>query len=208
LTFGAQKQHRHEVISKEKRSQNLIGTIGVDTLHYEELWRYFDFVEEPLFRIIGPPKPLWDERKPTGLLVKSLFDLRQFLPLPAGKALPQPEDEAQAYLIGKLTDARSALGQLEEEALARAQLHEESLREIDYQISRAALGLDQFTGWGIGYNTGVDIKRNQLERELSNLRRERRSTLLRTWEDIANLREEFREAVAEYKSLLDRLGLL
>lgn|GEM_PF-3807274 len=172
----------------------------------EELWRHFDFVEESLFPIIGPAKPEWDEWKPTGLLVKSLFDLRQFLP--EGKALPEPEDEAQAYLIGKLTDARSAVGQLEEEALARAQLHEESLREIDYQISRAALSLDQFTGWGIGYNTGVDIKRNQLERELSNLRRERRSTLLRTWEDIANLREEFREAVAEYKSLLNRLGLL
>lgn len=170
---------------------------------YEELWLSSEGSWAD--QVVVPKKP-WDERKPTGELVKELFDLRRFLP--KGKALPEPEDEAQAYLIGKLRDARSAVGQLEEEAVARSQLHDESITEISYQISRTALSLDHFTGWGVGYNTGVDIKRNQLERELSNLRKERRSTLLRTWEDIASLRKEFREAVAEYKSLLSRLGLL
>jgi len=178
----------------------------VDALQYEKLWRYFDFVEESLFPIVGPPKPAWDERRPSAELVRRLFDLGRFLP--EGKALPEPEDEAQAYLIGKVKDIRSTIGQLDEEAQARAELHDESLRELDYQISRAALSLDQFRGWGVGYNTGVDIKRNQLERELSNLRKERRSALIRTWEDIANLRKEFREAVVEYRSLLSRLGLL
>jgi hypothetical protein len=112
------------------------------------------------------------------------------------------------YLVGKLLDTRGTIDQLAREAQARAQLHEESLREIDYQVSKAAFSLDQFSHWGIGYNTGVDFKRNHLEREISNLRKERRSTLVRTWEDIASLRKEFREAVAEYKSLLSRLGLL
>ncbi|MDA2912531.1 hypothetical protein MYX77_00975 [Acidobacteriia bacterium AH_259_A11_L15] len=180
--------------------------IAVDHQLYEELWHYFDFFEQPLFLEVGMPKPPWDERKPTGDLVRKLFDLRRFLP--EGKPLPEPEDEAQSYVIGKLKDSRSTIDQLEEEVLARAQLQDETLREIDYQISQAALSLDHFTGWGVGYNTGVDIKRNHLERELSNLRKERRSSLLRTWQDISSLRKEFREGVVEYKSLLSRLGLL
>lgn len=156
-------------------------------------------------QVVSRKEP-WDERKPTGKLVKELFDLGRFRP--EREPVPEPVDEAQNYLIGKLKEIGSALHQLEEEALARTQLNEESVREIDYQISKAASSLDQFSHWGIGYNTGVDIKRNHLERELSNLRKERRSTFLRTWEDIAALRKEFREALAEYKSLLTRLGLL
>lgn len=171
----------------------------------EELWRYFDFSEETLFPLVAP-KPAWDERKPTGDLVKQLFDLPRFLP--ESKPLPEPEDEARAYLIGKLRDARSTVAQVQEEALARAQLHDESTREIDYQISRAAVSLDQFTGIGISHYAGVEIRRAHLERQLANFRRDRRSVFLKTWEDIAKLRKEFREAVVEYKSLLGRLGLL
>ena len=170
----------------------------------EELWHYL--VEESWFLEAEARKARWDERKPTGERVRRLFELERLLP--AGKPLPEPTDPAQAYLIGRVRDAHSTVNQLEEEALGRAQLHDESLKEIDYQISRAALSLDQFSGWGVGYNTGVDFKRNHLERELSNLRRERRSSLLRTWEDIASLRREFREALVEYKSLFGRLGLL
>lgn len=170
---------------------------------YDELWltwegRWID-------QVVSPKEP-WDERRPTGQLVKELFDLRGLRP--ERKPLPEPEDEAQAYLIGRLKDARVVIDQLEGEAQARAQLQDETIREIDYQISKAAFSLDQFHHWGIGYNTGVDVKRNFLERELSNFRKDRRSTLLRGWEDIARVRKEFREAVVEYKSLLNRLGLL
>ena len=170
---------------------------------FEEPW--LSFRGRWVDRVVLPKDP-WDVRRPTGQLVEELFDLGRLLP--DRKFLPEPADEAQSYLIGKLKDARATIDQLQADALARAELHHESLREIDYQISRAAFSLDQFSHWGIGYNTGVDIKRNLLERELSNLRKDRRSTLLRAWEDIASVRKEFREAVAEYKSLLSRLGLL
>lgn len=176
---------------------------GMDALEYEELW----FASEGFWidQVVSPKEP-WDERKPTGELVRELFDLSRLLP--ERKPLPIPADEAQSYLVGLLEEKAATIEQLEEEALARAQLHDESIREVDYQITKAASSLDQFTTWGIGYNTGVDIKRNFLERELSNLRKERRSTFLRAWQDIAGLRKEFREAVAEYNSLVNRLGLL
>ena len=175
----------------------------VNNQFYEELWLSSEGSWAD--QVVSPKQP-WDERRPTGELVKELFDLRRFLP--EGKPLPEPEDEAQAYLLGKLKDARSTVDQLQEEAVARAQLHGESIREIDYQISRAALSLDQFTGWGISHYAGVEIRRAHLERQLANFRKDRRSTFVSTWEDIASLRKEFREAVVEYKSLLSRLGLL
>ena len=100
------------------------------------------------------------------------------------------------------------LHQLQEEARARATLHDRAMHELDYQISRAAIGLTHFKDVGVGYNTGVDMRRTHLERELSQLRRERRTTLQRTWQDVASLREEFRDALAEYKSRLSRLTVL
>lgn len=171
--------------------------------YYEEL----RFLSEGRWadEVVLPKRP-WDERKPTGELVKELFDLGPFLP--EGKPLPVPRDEAQAYLTAKLKDARLTVAQIQAEALARGQLHDESIREIDYQISRAALSMDQFTGIGISHYTGIEIRRAHLERQLANFRRDRRTAFLRTWEDIAKLRKEFREAVIEYKSLLSRLGLL
>lgn len=52
----------------------------------------------------------------------------------------------------------------------------------------------------MGYNTGVDVKRNHLERQLQQLRTERRAAELRTWDDLVRLRKELREAVREYES--------
>ena len=173
----------------------------------EELWHSLNFSEdEPLFLEAGVRKTPWDERRPTAELVRSLFELSALLP--QTKQLPESADHAQSYVVGLLRDTRTTIRQLGEEALARAEVHDQTVREVDYQISRAALSLDRFTGWTVGYNTGVDIKRNHLERELSSLRKERRSALVRTWKDIAALRKEFREAVAQYKSLLGRLQLL
>lgn len=148
----------------------------------------------------------WDKRKPTAELVKELF--RADEGIPARKLPTAPEDLAQAFLIGKVKDARHTVLQLREEATARAQLSEQAINEIDYQISRTTMSLEGFTNWGVGYNAGVDIRRSHLERELSNLRRERRNSTLKTWQDISQLRKQFREAIAEYKSQLDRLSLL
>lgn len=171
-----------------------------------ELLEYWLASESRWADEVVSPKVPWDERRLTAELVKQLFDLGRFLP--ERKPLPEPEDDAQAYVVGKLKDTGSTINQLEEEALARAQLHDESIGEIDYQISRAALSLDQFTGIGISQYAGIEIRRAHLERQLANFRRDRRGAFLKTWEDIASLRKEFREAVVEYKSLLSRLGLL
>ena len=150
-------------------------------------------------------KDSWELEKPVSKLVKELFAL-PYLGAPRKDA--PPTDEIESYLSEKVADVGVILTQLKGEAAARAEVHDETVREIDYQITKAATSLDQFSRWGIGYNTGVDFKRNSLERDLSNLRKERRSTILKTWTDLRILRAEFREALAQYRSLLSRHGLL
>ena len=161
--------------------------------------------DQPFF-IESMDKVPWDSRKPTAELGGELFHMERLSP--ARKTLAEPSDELGAYILSQTRDAGYALAQLRQEASSRAQMHDQSVAEIDYQITQAASSLEQFSNWGIGYNTGVDVKRNFLERELSNLRKERRSLLVRTWDDIGRLRKEFRQLVREYKAMLSRLDLL
>ena len=70
--------------------------------------------------------------------------------------------------------------------------------------SRCLFSLSQFHFWGIGYNKGVDMKRNLLERQLSTLRRERRAVELKAWADIVNIRKELRRTLEEYKDAIRR----
>jgi len=68
--------------------------------------------------------------------------------------------------------------------------------------------LSQFHFWGIGYNRGVDRKRNMLERQLTNLRRERRAVELRAWEDIVDIRKELRKVLEDYRDALRRYRMV
>lgn len=151
-------------------------------------------------------RPEWDQRRQTAGFIRDLFDIGS--PPPSDATLPKATDETHAFLIGAVHEASTMVHQLHEHARARAELLDHTLREVDYQISRAALGLDHFKDWGVGYNTGVDMRRAHLERELTQLRRERRLILHRAWQDVRTLRQELREATAHYKTAVSRLQVL
>jgi hypothetical protein len=90
-----------------------------------------------------------------------------------------------------------AVASLRRELYTRLELRDQVLEQIDYQISKAAHSLKSFTGFGLGYNVGVDVKRNQLEKHLADLRKERRNQELRGWDDTVALRRELRRAQDE-----------
>jgi hypothetical protein len=148
-------------------------------------------------------KPNVDERKTSAHLIRELFDLRERIAV-----RNRPPDSVEAYLHDRMKDAGRVLEHLQAESDARVQLHDQSVREIDYQISRAAFGLERFAYWGVGYNRGIDMRRAHLEEELSQLRRERRGILARSWNEVIGLRKMFRDALAEYRALQRRLAVL
>lgn len=90
-----------------------------------------------------------------------------------------------------------AVASLRQELYTRLEIRDQVLQQIDYQITKAALSLESLSGRGLGYNVGVDVARNQLARQLADLRKERRQQELRGWEDIVALRRELRRAHGE-----------
>ena len=103
-----------------------------------------------------------------------------------------PAEPIASYFNDKLLTLRQNIDQINDELVSRRRLLDRSQDDIDYQITKSASSLDQLI-FRIGYNRSIDQKRNFLERELANLRRERRATRLRFWEDVVQLRHELRE---------------
>jgi hypothetical protein len=151
------------------------------------------------------PDPLWLEFEQAKARVKRKRDLiRELLSdlesePPSGRGF-----EIDSYLIDRTDAARQRTAQLRKELEGRLALHRKFVSEIDSQVLYCQTSLSRFTGWGVGYNTGVDVKRNHLERQLQQLRAERRNAELRAWQDLVKLRGELREAQREYRDA-DRL---
>jgi len=52
------------------------------------------------------------------------------------------------------------------------------------------------------------MKRNLLDRQLANLRKEKRSVELRAWEDIVALKKDLRSVLEEYRDALRRYKMI
>jgi len=124
------------------------------------------------------------------------------------KQEPEKPKEFAEFFAYKLKDLGKTIDQLNKEIRIRLEMKQTFDAELDYQISKAAFSLEQFKFWGLGYNTGVDVKRNMLERQLADFRKEKRRIELQGWEDIISLRRELREALDEYNNLLRRKNAL
>lgn len=116
---------------------------------------------------------------------------------------PEPSSahfDIDQYFKEREQTSQRRVREIRHEIDIRQRIPADFVKQIDLQISYAALALEKFSHWGVGYTTGVDVKRNHLERQLLQFRIERRAAELRTWEDMIKLRKELREAMAEYRS--------
>lgn len=120
----------------------------------------------------------------------------------------KPPEPVSDFFMDKINSMREKINHLNNEISTRFHMRGKFQKEIDYQIRECAFSLEQFKFWGLGYNRGVDMKRNLLERQLANLRKEKRGVELRTWEDIINLRKELRKVLDEYKDALRRYRMI
>jgi hypothetical protein len=123
---------------------------------------------------------------------------------PADGASERGQDPLAAYLESGVRRTDRAVRETRRLLEERVRLHDEFVRQIDYQISDAAHSLSRFSYWGLGYNRGVDQKRLELERRLEALRRERRSWLVRLWDDLARLGGELRSRREEHEGAVRR----
>ena len=151
----------------------------------------FEFDEwDLLWREFGEAKRQV-HRKPN--LVQELF---ADLEIPGEAARPF---EIESYFADRVDSVQRRLDQTGKELQTRLTLHAAFKEEIDAQIGYCQVSLQKFAGWGVGYNTGVDMKRSNLERQLQQLRSERRRTEVQAWDDVVRLRKELHEALQEYR---------
>ena len=120
----------------------------------------------------------------------------------------EPRDELADLLDTRLRTARRGLDEAHDELEARARLHRQAEDEIGYQIQACQLSLREFANWGLGYNVGVDTKRTFLERQLADLRKERRQIKVRFFGELRDLRRSLREAQATYDRVWYRAMLV
>jgi len=130
----------------------------------------------------------------------------------SAKEIPKEEirkpKELQDFFTYRIQDLRGTIDKINQEISNRFEMKKEFEKEIDYQIGKAAFSLGEFKFWGLGYNTGVDVKRNLLERQLADFRKEKRRTELQCWGDIIGLRKDLRKVLEEYNTLLKRKNIL
>lgn len=112
--------------------------------------------------------------------------------------------EASDFIENRMNDLKAKMNQINKEISLRFQMKNQFDEEIEYQISKAAFSLSHFQFWGLGYNTGVDVKRNMLEKQLVDFRKDKRRTQLQCWEDIISLRKELRALEEEYQMIARR----
>ncbi|HJN19179.1 MAG TPA: hypothetical protein QGH10_27045 [Armatimonadota bacterium] len=150
---------------------------------------------------------LLEEEKLAPSLLDELDDdlVRTVAALPHSIDAP---DALGAYLTHTLGESSQRADAAERDASLRLRLHRQAKEEIGYQILCCQSSLKAFTGWGLGYNTGVDVKRNFLEKQLADLRRERRALEIRAFDDLRTLRRELRDMASAHERAYYRLSLM
>ena len=162
------------------------------------MWADDDYYEQLLKRIRqkAQEEKSWAAEIGSADLLEALSADKDF----KGERIAAKDKPVDYVLSEKLYSLKKNVEHVRQEIKTRWQLKERFQKEMDYQISQAADSFNQLQK-GVGYNVGVDMKRNALEQELLKLRSERRSHAVRCWKDIIGLRKELREVMKEYEML-------
>jgi hypothetical protein len=120
----------------------------------------------------------------------------------------RPAEPVSEFFMDKVESLREKISHLNREIDTRFQMREQFKKEIEYQIRECAFSLRQFSPLALGYNVGVDMKRNLLERQLAGLRKDKRNVELRAWADITDLRKELRRLLDDYRDALRRYRMV
>jgi hypothetical protein len=99
----------------------------------------------------------------------------------------------------KLKILAEAIEELNQEVKKRIKMSYLFQTKIDAEILRLEFLLRELDHWTLGCEESIEHRRLGLEREILNLRREKRSERLRAWEDIDSLIRRRRELIMEYQ---------
>ena len=76
-------------------------------------------------------------------------------------------------------------------------------RQLEYSADLYTLDF-----WPMGTNRHIDIRRNEIEKRIHQLEKEKRDRETERWQDIAVLKKEFRSTYKEYNDVLRRFNVI
>jgi len=103
---------------------------------------------------------------------------------------------------------RKWIREIQVQLKARGDLRDYFLNELDENVSHLYDYIHDIKHWEPGYKPSVDQRRSSLERELLDLREERRTQVLSFWRDVSDLEKELRTLEQEYEKAKRRKELL
>ena len=118
-------------------------------------------------------------------------------------------DPAEFLLFSKSYFLRDKINWLQAQIKARNKLLDENLNKIESGVIYFDTKLMKHDDrWRNLMDLRADIARSALEKEISNLEREKRMEILACWKDTAALKEKLLDTIREYELAKNRLDVL
>ena len=101
-------------------------------------------------------------------------------------------DSLEAMLVGRVQVAADLLADINSSISSRHLTSSKFLEAVDEQYICVKSKLLELQVWPIATSQPIDQRRGALERELDALTRDKRHEMIVSWQDIADLKREFR----------------
>lgn len=111
------------------------------------------------------------------------------------------ENNHNFWLEDKITLLNQFIDQITTDIKSRRSLNKMFLKNLNQEIREVEFQLKEIKNWQLGQNASIEQRRIHLEKELTQLKRQKREWLTQSWRDIQSLRKELRQYQGELRSL-------
>jgi len=111
-------------------------------------------------------------------------------------------------LMDKIKFLRDILDDIEFQMKDREKLKDNIMYKFDKGICYLRTKIYELEIWGLGNNKDIDSRRSKLEKELENLKLQKRVETRESWRDTALLKKEQREFFHEYSNAMRRVKMI
>jgi len=111
------------------------------------------------------------------------------------------ENNHNFWLDDKMALLTQFIDQITSDIKSRRSLNKMFLKHLNQEIRETEFQLKEIKSWQLGNNASIESRRIHLEKELTQLKRQKREWLTDSWKDIQSLRKELRQHEGELRSL-------
>ena len=120
----------------------------------------------------------------------------------------EQKDPLENLLQEKAQCLADILGQIDLDIKSRKELSLNVIYRIYQHYCYLKSNVLELYTWELGRNRGIEIRRVRLEKQLDSLKQEKRQEQVQCWQDIAQLKKEFRTWFKQHCDLVQRVKII